>query len=410
MGQPNTDPSFPGLSPRVLGTLSEVSGLSLESPSLPVPPAVLDGVRRLSAQFNRGEGLGNRPYLNEAAFRTAYLSYFVPVNLVKVQILLNEAKPAIGALHGRSLRILDVGGGPGTGALAILDWLQRLAGDGPTALEYTVIDHSREALAVHERVWRGYRAHGPAQEPQRLQTVECDLEKGLPSIIQAARGRPTHDLIIVQNLLSELYRNEADRIEKRVLLLERLLGGLAVDGTIIIIEPALRGASRDLHGLRDRLLQQGSATVYSPCLHSHPCPALVKPDDWCHEERGWVRPKWIEQVDRAVGFIKDALKFSYVILRRDGKTLVPRSPDLHRVVSELRVMKGEKRVWWCDETGRPEVGRLDREQSATNAVFDAWHRGAIVRVSEIVRKDRKGRPGTVGRIPSSATVEIVRPA
>jgi len=99
-----------------------------------------------------------------------------------------------------------------------------------------------------------------------------------------------------------------------------------------------------------------------------------------------------------------------VIFRKDGKTLVPRDPDYHRVVSELRVMKGEKRVWLCDHAGRSEIGRQDKERSSSNAAFDDWHRGAIIRVSEIVRKERKGRPAMVGRITSSGVVEIVRPA
>jgi hypothetical protein len=72
-------------------------------------------------------------------------------------------------------------------------------------------------------------------------------------------------------------------------------------------------------------------------------------------------------------------------------------------------MKGEKRAWLCNETGRPEVGRLDRERSETNAAFDDWHRGAIVRIEEIVRRERKGRESTIGRIPASSTVEMIRP-
>jgi hypothetical protein len=39
---------------------------------------------------------------------------------------------------------------------------------------------------------------------------------------------------------------------------------------------------------------------------------------------------------------------------------------------------------------------------------DEWHRGAIVQISEIVRKERKGRETTVGRIPAEATVEIIK--
>jgi hypothetical protein len=178
----------------------------------------------------------------------------------------------------------------------------------------------------------------------------------------------------------------------------------------MLIEPALRSASRALHQVRNNLLADLQCTVFSPCLHNQPCPALIKPDDWCHEERFWETPDWIAQIDDSVGFIKDALKYSYVILRKDGKTLVPQNPHYHRVVSELRELKGEKRVWLCDAEGRSELGRQDKERSPSNAAFDDWHRGAIVRVDDIVRKERKGRPAMVGRILSSGVAEVIRPA
>ncbi|WHZ23171.1 MAG: hypothetical protein OJF47_002283 [Nitrospira sp.] len=358
--------------------------------------------------FNRGLAVERLPYLEEPSLRAAYLTYFLPVNLAKGQALLDEAEPVLALRAGEPFRVLDVGGGPGTGALALLDWVSSRSNEDGQAVECTVIDHSPKALRLCEELWREYRSERSAAELQNLHTIVCDLEKRLPYELFDDPPHPTYDLILVQNVLSELYLGQPQTTEKRTALVEALLHRLSLQGTLILIEPALRPASRGLHLVRDRLLQQGSGTVYSPCLHEHQCPALVKPDDWCHEERGWNRPEWIERVDRTVGFIKDALKFSYLILRKDGKTLVPRSSDLHRVVSELRVMKGEKRVWWCDETGRPEVGRLDRERSEYNAPFDDWHRGAIVRVSEIVRKERKGRLGLVGRIPAAASVDIIR--
>ena len=119
--------------------------------------------------------------------------------------------------------------------------------------------------------------------------------------------------------------------------------------------------------------------------------------------------KAVSSVNRRVGFIKDSLKFSYLLLRKDGKQIVPRSPTIYRVVSELRVVKGEQRAWLCNETGRPEVGRLDRERSEANAAFDGWHRGAIVQVNEVIRNNRKGRTGTVGRIQKPTAVELIRP-
>ncbi len=157
--------------------------------------------------------------------------------------------------------------------------------------------------------------------------------------------------------------------------------------------------------MRDHLLKQGLCTVYSPCLHEEACPALDHPDDWCHEERPWQTPPAIAAIDRDVGFIKDALKFSYLLLRTDGRTIATRSPQTFRVVSELRELKGDTRAWLCNELGRSEVGRLDRAESETNAVWEACHRGAIIRLDGVKRKEG----ATLGRIPAEGTVKIIRP-
>jgi hypothetical protein len=172
----------------------------------------------------------------------------------------------------------------------------------------------------------------------------------------------------------------------------------------MIVEPALRETSRALHRLRDELLAENRCTIYSPCLHDNNCPALVDPDDWCHEERAWEPPIVIQQIDREVGFIKDALKFSYLLLRTDGRTIADRSPDTFRMVSELRKLKGDRRAWLCNELGRSEVGRLDRALSAGNCAWDDCQRGAIVRIEGLKRKDG----ATLARIPAEGTVEIVR--
>jgi hypothetical protein len=168
----------------------------------------------------------------------------------------------------------------------------------------------------------------------------------------------------------------------------------------------LRETSRALHQVRDHLLAESRCTVYSPCLHERNCPALLNPDDWCHEERAWEPPSSIKEIDRQVGFIKDALKFSYLLLRTDGRTIAERSPQTFRMVSELRKLKGDTRAWLCNELGRSEVGRLDRATSATNSAWDQCRRGTIVRIEGVKRKDG----AALTRIPAGGTVEIVRPA
>ncbi|MBS0170477.1 MAG: hypothetical protein JSR62_08985 [Nitrospira sp.] len=371
---------------------------------------VTTGVIRLSDMFTRGDSGIGTSYLDERELRQAYLAYYVPVNLAKVQILLTELESLLTEHKGDEFRVLDVGGGPGTGALAVLDWACSASVLSPETLRMTVLDRSPAVLQTCAELWQSYLAALPRNPPIPLQTIECHLERPLPEEIRSGSDGQGFHLIVVQNVLSELYAGSINAIEKRTALAAHFLSLLATGGSLILIEPALRATSRGLHEVRDRLLAQHDCSIYSPCLHDKSCPALVRPDDWCHEERHWDRPAWIAQIDQAVGFIKDALKFSYVVLRKDGKTLVPRNESYHRVVSELRVMKGEKRVWLCDADGRSEVGRQDKDRSSSNAAFEQYHRGAIVHISEIVRKERKGRPSTVGRILPQGTTEVIRPA
>lgn len=398
------------LSPEVVRALASLSYLKIDESHHDVPDSIIDGVTRLSELFTRGGLEKNMAYLEDPLLCASYLAYYVPVNLSKVQLLLNELQPVFSTVEAEEFRVLDLGGGPGTGALATLDWSRLTSALSPAALRMTVVDHSSRALTLCAELWQRYQRDQTYPMPPAVQTIEHNLERSLPSRIRAVGMEKGYHLVIVQNLLSELFMGSSDFISKRAAFVETLLECLAPNGSLILIEPALRSASRGLHQVRDKLLAGQHCSVYSPCLHDGPCPALINPDDWCHEERKWETPDWIGQIDKQVGFIKDALKFSYVILRKDGKTLVPWNESYHRVVSELRVMKGEKRVWLCDKTGRPEIGRQDKERSGSNAPFDDWHRGAIVHVSEIVRKERKGRPAMVGRILSSATAEVVRPA
>ncbi|MBA2485428.1 MAG: hypothetical protein H0V35_04890 [Nitrospira sp.] len=398
------------LSPAVLNTLATMAKVHTSVSHQGVPQSIATGVSRLSELFIRGGRNTSSAYLEDPLLRASYLSYYLPVNLSKVQLLLDELQPVFSTIPREEFRVLDLGGGPGTGALAMVDWCRSASMPTPSSLRMTVVDHSPQALRLCAKLWQTYTSENKDQAGPPLQTVKHNLERSLPSLIRTVGREKGYDLIIVQNLLSELYIGSSDPIGQRTTLVEGVLKCMTPGGSLMLIEPALRSASRALHHIRDKLVGGHHCSVYSPCLHDAPCPALIKPDDWCHEERTWEIPASIAQVDREVGFIKDALKFSYVILRKDGRTLVSRNEDYHRVVSELRVMKGEKRVWLCDETGRSEIGRQDKERSILNAPFDDWHRGAIIRVSEIVRKERKGRCAMVGRIHSSGTVEIVRPA
>lgn len=357
---------------------------------------VAQGVRTLSRLFTRERDALGSDYFADPALRRAYLLYFLPVNLAKVTSLLREMP----ALPARPLRILDVGSGPGVGALAVLGHFTQHGVAAHEGSEVIAVDRSRRALQEAEALWEQVSVARRGRPSLRFHAVPLDLERPGARVLWKAGA---FDLVILANSLNELFRSATDPIVRRVMLLESLLDALSPDGTCMIVEPALRETTRDLHHVRDRLVSARRATVYSPCLHEQPCPALARPDDWCHEERPWSPPPMLQAIDREVGFIKDALKFSYLMLRKDGLTVAERGPDVYRVVSEVMVMKGDRRAWLCNETGRPLVGRLDKARSEANASLDRWHRGAIVRVEHIERR------ATISRIESSTRVELVRP-
>ena len=372
--------------------------------------ALAQAVLNLSRLFTTSRPSLSPRYLDDPAHAAAYLSYFLPVNLSKIQVLLDELpNDHISEMPDRPMAVLDLGCGPGTGSLALLDWLWHRSPERAKSVSVLAADLSHASLQDAKRLWEAY-GQEVGISTSGFRCIEGNLEHPLKGDLgkQIVRGGP-YDLIIIANALNELFSTAADPPVERAAVVAQLLPFLAPHGTIMIVEPALRQTARALHQMRDRLLKQGLCTVYSPCLHEGACPALDHPDDWCHEERPWQTPPAIAALDRDVGFIKDALKFSYLLLRTDGRTIVTRSPQTFRVVSELRELKGEKRAWLCNETGRPEVGRLDRKASAHNAALDSWHRGAIVQIERIVRKEREGKVSPVGRIESDAAVQIVRP-
>jgi len=384
------------VSPLVLDAIRQL----LEKKGLP-QSRLAQVVSDLSRLFTKERRDLSRSYLEDPTAAMAYLSYFVPVNLAKIQALLDEI--STDQIQER-FSVLDLGSGPGTGSLAVLDWWHHHKHRG--ALSVVAVDSSPSALTYASQFWNRF-CHTAGITTAGFQRHEGNLEQA--AWLTQVRPCAPFDIIILANSLNELYVGAKDPIAARTNFVAEVLAILAPSGTMMILEPALRETSRALHHVRDRLLKEKRCTVFSPCLHESRCPALVNPYDWCHEERAWDPPAVIRQIDDEVGFIKDALKFSYLLLRKDGRTIVERRPDVYRVVSELREMKGEKRAWLCNEQGRHEVGRQDRLASPQNKAVDAWHRGAIVQIERIVRKEKNGKVSTLGRIEQEAAVKMVKP-
>jgi len=271
----------------------------------------------------------------------AYLLWWWPQTYLKTRATLSMVSLP------RRPRILDVGSGPAPAAIAAIDLLGG---------EATCFDASEPALAEA-------RALGIERTTREL-------------------PREGFDLTLAANVLSEL----SDPLA--------LVGSL--QGTVAIVEPALRETGRALLSLRDALLRAGWSAL-APCFTQAPCPALASARDWCTAEVRWNPPRFFRQLAQATGLRADeVLSFAPLVL---GRAAPPLERDLWRVVGVAPAEKGKQRVWICGAEGRFPLVRLDRDRRPHNAAFDQLRRGDGVRVQGTERR------GDGLRIPPDGRME-----
>lgn len=340
----------------------------------PLLPAELkslsSNVAGLSSLLTRERERLPLTYLKDEGTRKAYILYFLQANLCKIQTPLREL-----SLHPEKilskerLKILDIGTGPGTAILGTMEFFS--ARENPPFLEFTGVDPVAENLRDAGALFRLFKEKVPLNAS--ISTVKGPVEKAESFPVGA------YDIIVLSNVLNEVSSLEEDRIDKRVSLLKKIIMGfLAPDGSCIIIEPSLRETSREMLEVRDCLLKEG-LHIYSPCLMNEPCGTLVNPKDWCHEDISWEPPVVVSEVDRLIGLRKDSLKFSYLIIRKDGLSLADIYGDgSYRVVSDPLISKGKIEFYICGRGGRRLIVRLDKDEATANGSFSKLRRGSII--------------------------------
>lgn len=338
------------------------------------------GADLLSTGYTENPDLLPINYFNNPVYRSGYLLYFLPVNFMKVFQILNEI-PADDVLGGK-VRVLDVGSGPGTAMLGVMEFYrQKLKAKKikEAMPDFTLLDQSFSVLKDAENLHRLYRDEISKTTKKFESTCSVkhfDLRRG--DVGRFLRGMRYH-IIIVGNVL-----NEIDSHEKQVEFIESLIKyQLEPNGKLIIIEPALRDSSRNLQLLRDEIVvHQKIAVVDSPCLHSLNCP-LNKGSgrDWCHFYFDWQKPKFIEKVDRLIGNKKDWLQCSYMLLSKREQNFQKKYKSYEntwRVISNRMPSNGKEEMVLCGVKGRVHLTRLNKNASSANQEWRSIRRGDIV--------------------------------
>jgi ribosomal protein RSM22 (predicted rRNA methylase) len=138
--------------------------------------ALAQAVVNLSRLFTTARPSLPPRYLDDPAHAAAYLSYFLPVNLSKIQVVLNELSSDNSQEKlDRPMAVLDLGCGPGTGSLALLDWLWHRSPERAKSVSVLAADISETSLRDTERLWKAY-CQEVGISGANLRCVEGNLE------------------------------------------------------------------------------------------------------------------------------------------------------------------------------------------------------------------------------------------
>ncbi|MFT5359003.1 MAG: SAM-dependent methyltransferase [Polyangiales bacterium] len=311
----------------------------------------------------------DRDQLDKARGRdvlTARLRFFLTRDVKKMEAPMEELAFADALPKTDTWRVLDLGAGLGTTTLGLAPFAEAAG----ATIDVLAIDADALALKGMAALCRevGIEQRGQVGDAVRIANgTKLDHEAPF-------------DFIVLGLFLNEL------SVEKRRTLVDSLKRRLAPNGSLIIIEPALREVTRELHELRRDWITSGW-TVFAPCLHALDCPMLEGERDWCHEDRAFRLPDPLIPVARAASLRFESITFAYLTLRKDGQTLAGAlHPEDERVVSQVMVSKGKKQLFVCSGGKRSKWVRLDRKRSPGNEAFDALRRGSIVRSEGLVSK------------------------
>lgn len=287
---------------------------------------VAEDVARLTGRYNHERGSLTGRLFERAPMRAAYLAQWFPLNLARVVTILDEARTTLQRVWGAGpVRVLDLGSGPGSGALGAVAALP------DTALELVCVDQAPQLLD-------DARALATALAPD----IKLHIARGsLPRLPEQVTLHGRYQLVLLGNLLNEL-PNQRERVNLLHAVLTRTLDPLR--GVVLVTEPATQEAARALATVRDELLSR-TITV-APCLHDAPCPLLARRGrDWCYTERAWHPPAIVNILDDLTGLDHSHLRWSYWLLASETCTAAhpPAEPAarLGRVVSGV-IPDGER--------------------------------------------------------------------
>jgi len=251
----------------------------------------------------------------------SYLAYHFPVYFMQTGHLL--VMLARDGLLKKTMAVLDAGTGPGVVPLAIAEFYSRL--DDATATVYSVErseEHIEAFMFLREQCTQK-GAPASIKPPIMADIITFDPAQ-IPQQV---------DLLIFSNVINELIGHS---LEQHADLVMKFAEQLSPDGSILIVEPAEETTSTQLRILSLALKKRG-LTIHSPC--SFVWGTNCTPDRcWSFVTAPSIMPTRLMETlaacEEPFRYVNTDIKYSYVVLRKDGKTR-----DAYRVPAGSRVLR-----------------------------------------------------------------------
>lgn len=306
-------------------------------------------IRDLSDTLGEGRTTGRLSYFEQARYRSAYLLYWLPLQAAKFAFLMDLHRERFSkAAHPATLRVLDLGSGPGTASIGVL--LHALESPNPPkAIEFTWVDRNRKIMEDGIDLLESWNSPGLPKTTVRL--ISCDV----------AQFRPEGewDLVLAGHVM-----NESRSFQEKLTTVRAKAGSLGM----LMVEPATRTASQELIRLRETLKAEGE--IVGPCLHSGACP-LAAGRDWCHTSVPLEIPgKVFAACSKKLGSVREWIKFSYLWMGGPtGPALTKTAPSVRRVLTEPLDTRPVSEILVC------EPGKTRRVRTRRNM---APYRGGLL--------------------------------
>ncbi|MEW6055395.1 MAG: small ribosomal subunit Rsm22 family protein [Bdellovibrionota bacterium] len=331
-------------------------------------------------------------YSIDEKFAQTYAAYYLPANLLKLPLVLEEMKLLGLELGNAPLRWVDFGTGPGTVYWGLEWWASRYR----LNFEFWGVDQSKHFLDLGQKLSVALRqslvASGESVSGvnhwEKLSAARSG--DGFEGVIEKVRRIRPH-AVSFMNSIAEFEPEIEVRAAKMLTLVDELARFSKSSGDpvwLILIEPGSQNSSRELLELRRALLQHDQIKVWLPCLSDRPCGALQKPGDWCHEEVECEFPGWLNDIGAEAGLRKESLLFSYLVCSVGNHPSIKEWPSAGvRVVSQMMHEKGLDACFLCTQNGKIKGRVLKSARNPQNEGFLSSVRGDLF---DRVELDEKG--------------------